>query len=298
MFLLAARNRCISSHHLRFTHHIRSYAQRSGASPVPPRPLLKPQALSLPPSLPVKAATPQIRSGSGPRMRKINLVQDLYNAGDTSLYKAPHRLTYFRLQCWTVAGLCAAYLGWSFKDKIYKPEALKERGIDYPLLLAGTNVVIGTFLMAAMFFSLYRTRNHVHAIDLVKQSDAVMVRLSVREPVPFLKRHIILKPYSISRDLHINPSPSPPIWMRPHKLNEASVSALIVSVLGNTARSFPRLFWNVYATARHFITLDGTYDLLALDDQGKQELEIGYILDARGLYLTANERSHLFRLFD
>lgn len=218
------------------------------------------------------------------RLQRIKLVEELYEKGVIQLYEAPRRLTYFRLQCWVVAGLGLAFVSFYYTDKVWDVAKLKERGVELPWLVAiGEGAAVGVICIA-LGYALLRSLNHVQAIQLVKEMDTVFVRLRVRSAVPFLKTYLAIRPYNLLISEKLVWPKTVPNWMRRKELNESSASAVILSVIGNSLRALPRFFWHIWNEGRRFLFYDGLVEMSVIGEDAKDASKSPYLLDIDGAW--------------
>lgn len=222
--------------------------------------------------------------------KRIKLVEALYAAGNTTLYKAPRRLTYFRLQCWALLGMGMSFMTWFMNMKLYDVAEMRKRGIEYPWLATIGETSAAVLIAAVCGTCVFRLMNHVQIVQLVKEMDVVYVRLSSRSIVPFVKSHVAVRPYNLAITDRLALPKSPPDWLAIRKLDESSRPAVVASVMRNTFKAFPLLIWHIINEARRFLTSEGSVKAKIIgEDANNTEASKGYyILDVDGAWAVLN----------
>lgn len=219
------------------------------------------------------------------KYQKIKLAEELYVKNEVLLYTAPRHLTYLRLQIWAIFGVGGSFLAWFFGEKVYDVEKLREKGVKHPWPVALAELATATFVAFAMGFFLYRSTNHVQTVRIVKEADTVFLRLSIRSIFPGIKSHVAVRPFNLAISDRLVWPRSPPNWMLPRKLNESSASAVILSVIGNSLRAFPRFFWQIWNQGRRLIRSDGLMEMRVIGENKDKASAWSYSLDVDGAWL-------------
>lgn len=228
--------------------------------------------------------------GTASKLVKIGLAERAYDAGTRLVYRAPHRLTFFRLQSWLLAGLATGVIGWFFVDRMFDASMWKSRGISYPRVHQAMYTIIGAFLAGVAGICVYRPGGHIHAIKLVKEADAVFLQLSVRTRLPFIKSRLMVQPYNLLIHPRLAAMRDIPDWMLSRAPNESSPSAFTLGVLANSSRAISRFFFSIFASARQFFLQEGIIQVgLLKEEAGKRHVLTGFYLDADGQYFVQNK---------
>lgn len=235
------------------------------------------------------------------KLRKVELVEKLYNSGDTLLYSSGGRLRAYRIQCWGGGLFCFALMYLNLDRELMDPENLKARGI--PPWVAGLYAFLGLFLVVAGNWALFRARDQIQTIKLVKQFDHVFLQLTATTRLPFRSHRRLVRPY----DIMVHPDAvrftTVPHWMRARKLDESSPSATTASVLQNTAKAFSRFFFYIFSAVRQFFFRDGIAKIYLPPDTTESNTTTNwesFDLDLLGEYLAypAPHQSQIEVLFD
>lgn len=231
------------------------------------------------------------------KLMKVQLAEQVYSEGKTLLYRAPRRLTYYRIQNWVLAAAASGTIAWMIADRMFDAEMWKSRGIAYPQAIRVVYTIVGAFLAAIAGVCVYRPGGHVHTIGLVKQLDNVFLQVSVRTRLPFAKRRHVIQPYNLLLDPRLAAMKEIPDWMISQSPDESSPSAFTAGVLSNSLRAISRFFFSIFASARQFISLEGiiSVDLLK-EEAGTRQILRGFYLDADGQYLTYEKGEALLNI--
>lgn len=262
---------------------VRRYATPS--TNVPPSPPPRPSPAK------VARAVTRRRTVDADNYKKLNKAEALFNANHELLYRAPKRLTTFRIQSWFLASACVGYLSYSLYYRLNDYKAWKERDHPYPKFLAAANVATNMIIIAAGYLFIYRVGGHIHSIQLVKRLDQVFMQVTTRSRFPFLKKHVVAQPYNFRVGDSIVHQRRVPDWMLTRDINESSPSAAILSVIINTARAVPRLVHNMFTSVWQLVAQEGIVHVALVDENSAQ---IRLSMDVEGQYLRDGQSDALW----
>lgn len=224
------------------------------------------------------------------RLRKIDLAEQLYKSGDKLLYQSTNRTTRFRLTSWGLSFLCGAGIFYFWQNNLLDLEYFKAIGHDHPNLVLFAFATTSIFLGAALGWAFKKSMNNVDRLDLVQKSGAVFVQITVRRPVPFLKRSFVVRPQDVVVDDRVVAMMSIPESLLASAPSESSPSAFTWGVIRESLRSVSRFFYNIFDSARVFFSQEGIISIDVSTQKGDKTKVERYFMDAGGLYFHHEEK--------
>ncbi|KAJ9662640.1 hypothetical protein H2198_001312 [Neophaeococcomyces mojaviensis] len=208
------------------------------------------------------------------RLRKVDLVEKLYNSGTKQLYLAPPRLTIFRFQSYLIAAIITMMVLTYQKYNLLDPEEFTRRGLSkilYPAYL-----LIATVLGCLGGICIYRTRGLVHAINLVQQHGQVFLKITERSVIPFRKTSFLVRPYNLYLHRKFVEASSLPEYA----FNPPAGQTTVISAVFN---AFTRFFAQLWSATRLLVSSDGTMTIEINEDEAeKKKTALGFQLDVTG----------------
>jgi hypothetical protein len=146
---------------------------------------------------------PRSTALSPQQQRAAYRADKLYQAGKTSLFKAPSHFAYL-LGSWVLSISCILGAVFTYSTGLWKTEkspnlpgtAPHQKGLAFFVPVANLLTIFTIGMLGSWI--LVRSVNLVTAIDLIKTAAGTRMRVSVRRPVPiFPQRQIIIAPYDL-----------------------------------------------------------------------------------------------------
>lgn len=276
----------------------RGYATGKPAPPLkkpPPPPLSK--ALGAARSS-RRVPPPSVTSSEFIAQRRNGIIEKLFNSGDRTLFRSTGRTTRFRVTAWTLTLLAALGITNFWLSGFFDVGTFRETQHDNPGLVYGAFIIASLFLGAVAGWTLKKSWNHIDSIDLIQKSGNIMMQVTVRSGVPYMKKRMIVKPQHILVDPRVIEVTRMPQMFIPQAPSERSPSAFTAGVLRETVRSFSRFFYQVFDAARFFFSEEGFIKLdIKEERKGKLRTE-SYYLDNGGEFLFDNKDERVVFLWD
>jgi hypothetical protein len=144
---------------------------------------------------------PRSTALSAKQQRALFHADKLFQAGKTSLFKAPSHFAYL-LGSWVISISCISAALWTYSTGLWKSEsslnlpgsAPHQKGLAFFVPVANVLTMITIGMLGS--WVLVRSVNLVTAIDLIKTAAGTRMRISVRRAVPlFPQRKLVIAPY-------------------------------------------------------------------------------------------------------
>lgn len=230
------------------------------------------------------------------KFQKMQLAQELFDAGNLLLYKATWQLSCFRFISYTIVAFLAGSLTYNSFGGFLDIRENARRGIGN--LVIYTQLFTGGLLAAVAGFCLFRTGGQVESIQLLKKGGEVLLQIRTRQYLPFWRQTDYVRPIDLEAIPTVNRTTYPiPQSLSNIGVKTSSSGAAIISVLMNTPKHVARgLFWFIGGFRQFFgrasiITTHGYFP-----DSSKQET---FLIDLHGHYPPPhdqNRQPYLFKL--
>lgn len=303
--LLRSSTRCtggLSSNVLRapFRYSSTSIAFSSrgyATSRPPPKNPRRRDHVAKPPSPVRSAGRPPIAVSDNSPARRIQYAERIFTAGDRTLYRSTSRTTFFRVFAWSLSTIAAAGLIYHWQSGLLDINTFKDLKHEYPVVVHGAFILTSVFLGAALGWTVMRSWNHVHSIDLVQKAGSTLLQVTVRSGIPFVKRRVTIPPQRMVVDARFVAAYGLPAMLVPAAPSESSPSAFTAGVLRETMKAFSRFFYSIFDGARIFFSSEGIITV-EIKDESRPDRSTKYFIDASALYLQEQDKIVLWDIID